>query len=717
MGPTRPIRDRGRSNRGYAEYDILEGIPVRQWTRQTTTVGATPRPEVPPARTMQPELPMPKDAHLLSPMSYALLKAARAGRVQRPSPTDSESKENADGEAEEIEDRGFQIKKWALVPRENENPDEFNYLAERRKGLVSALKREAPQATRIDMRRLKVRRIDNAGNSYITEEMRAPGETVEGEILEETLVKSTTSFGGLADGLEGVSGAVDGAIVMTPDRRRPPPPRKKGKGARKGRKKKVQFAPGDDIAQNSGGASKGVDISITDAVGPDGQIQPAVTEGPVADIEMGEGDEEDEGDEGEDDDEDDEGEDGEEVDGDAEHDHDTPVATSEAHKTVPASHTTEEELRAAASSSLSEVAPRENIDDVAMGEIESTTQRGLSSSDLTLTPSAPVPDLMTTQSDGTILAENFAPPMISTAPDSMQPILPGLQQLAGERPEPYQIVEASVPQALDPAQHHGPASLVISPPAAWVPTGPFTQAAPLPPIAAFAPPNNMAESSDVPPPIDAILPPMSNLPTQQLSGGADFPPISAPLIDAPAIDSLLAPIPPPQAPLLESSIPVPPLSSLAPLIAEDVSTLPPPNPPTIPAGPLPPIANGLVSTSTELNATDLDQSPPSLPPIIAGPSGIATQTATAVASLPEIEDQPPLVATEPSISAKAANSPPKPEEAALAPPTPTPALEHKIDGGPAEVVHGDAEIPSHKSSIPGLGLAPPTAAPQPPRES
>lgn len=225
----------------------------------------------------QTELPMPKDAHLLCQMSQALLQAARAGRVNRPSPSgEEEVKAVGGGDDEEgggagagkdEGERSFTAMRWQLVPRHLEGP-EVEYLAKRRKVVRS---RNGGLPTGVVMKRVTIRRVDLEGNSLVEDILVADGQPIDGEILAEVVVTETP--GTMVDGV-GVVNA-DGMVVSgdgmqpTPPRRRPPPPKRKPKGPGRGRKKKVQFASGRD-------GTEGI-VAVDDGV-----IQPATVQAVVS---------------------------------------------------------------------------------------------------------------------------------------------------------------------------------------------------------------------------------------------------------------------------------------------------------------------------------------------------------------------------------------------------------------------------------------------------
>ena len=256
---------------------------------------------------------MPRDAAMYSPMSQALLRAARMGQVNKPPPPplEDEKEPGDDEDAEGDVDTGFVAKRWAVVPRHLEGP-EPEFLAKRRKGLPSVYS----GATGVvggsaQMRKTKVRKIDASGTATVLDVLVPEGQTVEGEIVEE----ETTSTAALAPGtvVDGVGVAnAEGVIIAgdqvlpTPPRRRPPPPKRKPKGPGRGRRRKVGFV---SITSTQGTGVKPEDV------GPGGGENTLhVTNGQDAKegVEMREGSILQDGEEGSEDDE--EGEEGDEGD-------------------------------------------------------------------------------------------------------------------------------------------------------------------------------------------------------------------------------------------------------------------------------------------------------------------------------------------------------------------------------------------------------------------
>ncbi len=248
----RPSGRSNRSGRAQIDHDVFEGLPVRHWRRSPLIVGSSSKVDPTVNRNLQPELPMPKDAHLLSPMSRALLQAARAGTVNRPPPPPEDDKDGGEEDEDGAEtEKGFVAKKWSVVPRHLEGP-EPEYLAKRRKGLASSYSSLiGPLGGSGPLTKTKIRKLDADGNHYVLEVLVPEGQKVEGEVVEETPMTEAPAPGTVVEGV-GVVNA-DGVVVAdsmqpTPPRRRPPPPKRKPKGPGRGRKKKVQFAPGAEGA-------------------------------------------------------------------------------------------------------------------------------------------------------------------------------------------------------------------------------------------------------------------------------------------------------------------------------------------------------------------------------------------------------------------------------------------------------------------------------------
>lgn len=233
----------------------MEGLPVRQWRKASAVINTAPPRENSNVANMRnagwKELPMPRGSELYSPMSQALLRAARMGVVNRPPPPPLEDEKEL-GEDEDAEgdiDTGFVAVKWTQVPKEMEEP-EMEFLAKRRRGLPSVyggLTGSLNSPTQ--MRKIKVRRVNEDGKSYVYEVLAPEGTIVEGEVVEsDEVITEAPAPGTVVEGVgvanaEGVVIAGD-QVVPTPPRRRPPPPKRKAKGPGRGRKKRPVGADG-----------------------------------------------------------------------------------------------------------------------------------------------------------------------------------------------------------------------------------------------------------------------------------------------------------------------------------------------------------------------------------------------------------------------------------------------------------------------------------------
>ncbi|KAL3472629.1 hypothetical protein BJX99DRAFT_249502 [Aspergillus californicus] len=266
-----------RTRTGQIDHDVFEGLPVRRWSRQVQTVSQEPKfdgteSEVSGQGGKQPmpDHPMPRDSHLLTPMSRALLRAARAGCIYiRPASKDFEDEEKEATDPEEQQaaqntERKFAMRKWTTVPKHMETP-EVEFLAKRRPGLPSLYGGTAGTVESangaVPMRKTRFKKADPVtGNISIYAAWVPEGHKIEGEVTDDaqliaensqvTVTPQAPAPGTVIEGVgivnaQGVVVAEAGsAAVLTPPKRRPPPPKRKWKGL-KGRRKKVMFAPGD----------------------------------------------------------------------------------------------------------------------------------------------------------------------------------------------------------------------------------------------------------------------------------------------------------------------------------------------------------------------------------------------------------------------------------------------------------------------------------------
>ncbi|QKX63983.1 uncharacterized protein TRUGW13939_11156 [Talaromyces rugulosus] len=262
-----------------ADHDVFEGLPIRRWTRQNHTVSQDAQINIPSNTGREPqadypfpELPMPKDSHLLAPQSRALLRAARAGYIylRAPSKESQATEEKEPAETDETAnvakmERSYTARKWSQLPKHVEVP-EVEFLAKRRAGLPSlygaagALTASTANSAQ-NMRKVKVKKTDPiSGNITIYDAWVPEGQKVEGEIKDESQVAPTQQDatvtrvipppGTVVDGV-GVANA-EGVVVAPPapaespsKRSGPPPPKRKNKSIGGKSHKRVMFAPGE----------------------------------------------------------------------------------------------------------------------------------------------------------------------------------------------------------------------------------------------------------------------------------------------------------------------------------------------------------------------------------------------------------------------------------------------------------------------------------------
>ncbi|KAF4122873.1 hypothetical protein GMORB2_7180 [Geosmithia morbida] len=313
MAPgTRRAANRG----GYVEHDDFEGLPVRQWRQDWTSVAPPP----PPEQQQQNDIwavellhGMPKDSALIPPHSQELLRAARSGRLYKRPPPVEEEEVDVDilgndrlDKKDENEVQGFTVKLWKQIPKNVEAPA-LSYLAKRRKGTVTiASKTVEDRASGQTVTRATVRRIDAAGNAYTEDVTLQDGQPVDGEIISTRIEPVSTAQGGEAFG-----------ATQSQPRRRPPPPKRKAKaGPGRGRKKG---------RGHWNGPSRGITRAVATPTGVDAPHKPQnddeagvknEVEDTMVDSEMADGDENENENENENDDDDDEGDDGYEGEGD-----------------------------------------------------------------------------------------------------------------------------------------------------------------------------------------------------------------------------------------------------------------------------------------------------------------------------------------------------------------------------------------------------------------
>lgn len=300
---------------------------MRHWRKASFAVSVAlqqDEPTINNARdTLFVELAMPRDSQLLSPMSQALLRAARSGEITKKAPSQpllEDDKENGeDDEPAGDVGTGFMAKRWVAVPRHLEGP-EPEFLAKRRKGLPSAYTGPLGQANgTIPMRKTKVKKVDADGSATVLDVLVPEGQIVDGEVVEgEAGIAQAPAPGTVVEGVgianaEGVIVAGD-QLLPTPPRRRPPPPKRKAKGVGRGRKKRVAFASGPEGQSSAGSLAAPSGTADGPRERPDGQHEARAAEDGISmhqDRTLPNGDESsEESDEGEEVDEDDK-EDGE----------------------------------------------------------------------------------------------------------------------------------------------------------------------------------------------------------------------------------------------------------------------------------------------------------------------------------------------------------------------------------------------------------------------
>ncbi|KAL1301528.1 hypothetical protein AAFC00_005769 [Neodothiora populina] len=306
MAPFRPSGRSNRSGRSQVDHDVFEGLPIKQWRPSENTVGlphVITEPKV--GDNAWSELPMPRDSHLLSDWTQALLREARRPRLaKRKEPTEDEKGDEEDEGEKELQ-TGFLVKKWSQLPAHLEEP-EREFLAKRRKGLPSlhtalAIQAAANIPSTAATRKAKVSKTDAQGNTTVYEVIVPEGQTVEGEVQQDTEITEAAleraAPGTVIEGVgianaEGVIVANDLLQPQPPPRRRNMPPKRVKKGGPGRGKKKVMFtgAEGDAAAATPGGTA----VPTTPATGDHMEVDSARKDGEDGDD--GEEDEEDDDD-------------------------------------------------------------------------------------------------------------------------------------------------------------------------------------------------------------------------------------------------------------------------------------------------------------------------------------------------------------------------------------------------------------------------------------
>lgn len=280
---------------------MLEGLPINQYREIEITVGPNSTDSKPVDINAWPELPMPRDSHMLPEHSQQLLRAARSGRtIKPPAPPEDDDNEMKDEETEHKEvSVGFTIKKYVKVARHNEAP-EPEYLAKRRKGLPSQYIHGQVQAP---LRETKVKKLDAEGNVAVYKVLAPEGQAVEGEVAPTDAAIEVAPViaapGTVVEGVgvvnaEGIVVAND-VLQQTPPRRRPPPPKKKKQkhhpraGPGRGRKR-VDFVEGAE-GQGTPAPTTGGDIPAIRNLKQEegGSVEPSDRDTPMG--EAGEDDE------------------------------------------------------------------------------------------------------------------------------------------------------------------------------------------------------------------------------------------------------------------------------------------------------------------------------------------------------------------------------------------------------------------------------------------
>ncbi len=209
------------------------------------------------------ELPhgMPKDSHLLPQHSQDLLRAARSGKIyKRPAPVEEEEADaepvlgdKPEKKEDDPKDRGFTAKAWKQIPRHMEGPD-IEYLAKRRKGLVTVSSKVPAAPAAPTLTKATVKRVDAAGNEYVQDVVVPQGQQLEGEVISQTIIPDSNAI------IESTT------VQPTPPRRKGPVSKKKSKGSGRGRKKKSAAPTSVPLVTPGDGTGTMVE---SDVVGPD----------------------------------------------------------------------------------------------------------------------------------------------------------------------------------------------------------------------------------------------------------------------------------------------------------------------------------------------------------------------------------------------------------------------------------------------------------------
>jgi hypothetical protein len=268
-------------------------------------VGANSGDNKPVDKDAWPELPMPRDSHMLPEHSQQLLRAARSGRIYKPPapPEDHDEMKDEEEEHKEVQ-TGFTIKKYVKVARHLE-ASEPEYLAKRRKGLPS----QYAAAVQPTLRETKVKKLDAEGNATVYKVLVPEGQAVPGEVQPTDAAieaaPAAAAPGTIVEGVgvvnaEGVVVAND-IVQQTTPRRKVPPPRRKRGGPGRGRRR-VNFAEGSSRERGAPFANAAGEILAGHGVKQEGgSVEPSDGDTPMADA--GGDDDEGSGEEGSEDDE------------------------------------------------------------------------------------------------------------------------------------------------------------------------------------------------------------------------------------------------------------------------------------------------------------------------------------------------------------------------------------------------------------------------------
>ncbi|KAF1913778.1 hypothetical protein BDU57DRAFT_322489 [Ampelomyces quisqualis] len=285
-----PFRNRDRSNRsgrGQIEHNVLEGLPINQYREVEITVGASSGENKPVDKNAWPELPMPRDSHMLPEHSQQLLRAARSGRIYKPPapPEDHDEMKDEEEEHKEVQ-TGFTIKKYVRVARHLE-ATEPEYLAKRRKGLPS----QYGSAVQPALRETKVKKLDAEGNATVYKVLVPEGQAVEGEVeptdADIEAAPAAAAPGTIVEGVgvvnaEGVVVASDIVQQTTPRQKLPPLRRKRG-GPGRGRRR-VNFADRASRERRTPVANAAGEILAGHGVKQEGgSVEPSDGDTPMAD--------------------------------------------------------------------------------------------------------------------------------------------------------------------------------------------------------------------------------------------------------------------------------------------------------------------------------------------------------------------------------------------------------------------------------------------------